>query len=587
MRKELISLLALTALAAASASADTITATFNYDVDDLGITDREGGGDTYQFIAMKGEAEITTPVLAAEEASAEAASILREVADYFRPEYRPVDEQEKLYFLARMLSARVFAGIEILERLADTEQGKEAVARACREALAGDDPLLKVFAFYFLWEVGGAEAYAYLADLYDNLGEGYVGVLAFARVTACALAEPDEVPTAVAEELYARLERDLASDDKGTRLKAAKLIAFIPSERAQALAVSGMGSPDADVRRWCVMNVAYAFPADYGPVEAALGDEDPSVRAAGARRLADAGDANFVPPLLALLEDGDVSVRRAAARSIALLLADVRVAGSFGSSDLEYGPAADKGVSEKLLERLKAEGDGVTRCYLAEAYGAATAEDWFKTQLRQLTDDGYWAFFAGEWREKDLESYYEYNGVSDFEPLLEEPPEPKKPQVGEIPGEEVAAPEEPEEAPVVERPVFVPTKAESLRMLDDVLGAAEDTLGWDDVFCAISLDKSVDLFEELEPAYAPGTRNRTFINDAVVTVGGIKTWVEEKIEKGECIDPMSVDADDKKMQIRTIRATVREMVGPLGPSKPIPEWKKELIKRKWAERGKE
>ncbi len=61
MRKELISLLTLTALAAASASGDTITATFNYAAGDLAITDREGGGDTYQFIAMKGEAEITTP----------------------------------------------------------------------------------------------------------------------------------------------------------------------------------------------------------------------------------------------------------------------------------------------------------------------------------------------------------------------------------------------------------------------------------------------------------------------------------------------------------------------------------------------
>jgi hypothetical protein len=43
MRKELISLLALTALAAASASADTITATFNYAEADLAVTDREGG----------------------------------------------------------------------------------------------------------------------------------------------------------------------------------------------------------------------------------------------------------------------------------------------------------------------------------------------------------------------------------------------------------------------------------------------------------------------------------------------------------------------------------------------------------------
>jgi hypothetical protein len=61
MRKELISMLAVTALSAVSASGDTITATFNYGLADLAITYREGGGDTYQFISMDGEAEITTP----------------------------------------------------------------------------------------------------------------------------------------------------------------------------------------------------------------------------------------------------------------------------------------------------------------------------------------------------------------------------------------------------------------------------------------------------------------------------------------------------------------------------------------------
>ncbi len=507
----------------------------------------------FTFLAIVIFSLVAAPALAAEDASADVASTLRAAAECLRPVFRALDGQT-LYFLAEVLTDREFEEMEVLERLADSEQGKEAVAAACREALAGDDPLLNVVAFYFLWEIEGAEAYAYLADLYDSVGEGDVLILAIAGAAALARAEHDEVPTAVAEGLYARLERDLASDDKATRLKAAKSIAFMPSERGRALAVSGMGSPDADVRRWCVINLAYAPPVDYGVLEAALGDEDRSVRAAVARRLAGAGEAKFIPPLLASLEDGDVSVRRAAASSIASLLGDVG--------------AADKGVAKKLLKRLKAEGDGVTRCYLAEAYGAATAKE---GNARKLTDDGYWAFFAGEWREKDLESYYEYNGVSGLELLLEEP----------------AGPEEVEEVIVPERPVFVPTKADSLNMLDDVLGAAEDTLGWDDVFCAISLDKSVDLFEELQPAYAPGTRDRAFIDDAIATVGGIKTWVEERICKGECIDPMSVHADDKKKQLRTVRYRVQAMVIPLPVSKPIPEWQKELIKRKWAERGKE
>ncbi len=168
----------------------------------------------------------------------------------------------------------------------------------------------------------------------------------------------------------------------------------------------------------------------------------------------------------------------------------------------------------------------------------------------------------------------------------------------EITVEEVTAPEEVEEATFPEQPVYHPTKRDNLNMLDDILGAAEDTLGWDDIFCSITLDKTVGLFEELQPAYAPGTHNRTFINDAVADLGNIKTWVEEKIDKREGIDPASVDAKDKKKQIRTIRATVKGMIsGPAPIKEPIPEWKGDLIKkkkheegemlkRKWAERDK-
>jgi hypothetical protein len=156
----------------------------------------------------------------------------------------------------------------------------------------------------------------------------------------------------------------------------------------------------------------------------------------------------------------------------------------------------------------------------------------------------------------------------------------------EITVAEVAAPEEVEEATFPEQPVYPPNKADNLNMLEDVLGAAEDTLGWDDVFCSLTLDKSVSLFEELQPAYAPGTHNRTFVNQATVDLGNIKTWVEEKIEKREGIDPASVDAKDKKKQIRTIRATVQGMIsGPAPVKEPIPEWKGELIKKKKHEEG--
>jgi len=522
------------------------------------------------------------PAAVAEDVSADAASILRETAEHFRPIFRVLDAQT-LYFLLEIAAEREreFEEWEVLERLAGSERGKEVVAAACREALAGDDPLLKLIAFRFLSEARGAEADAYLADLYDNLGEGDALILAFTFATG------------VAEEFYARLERDLAGDDRAARLKAATSIALMDSERARALAARGMQSPDADVRRWCVMNLCGRYddpaeePSHYEALEAALRDEDPSVRASAARPLADAGDAKFVAPLLPLLEDRDVSVRRAAARSIASLLEDES--------------AADKGVAKKLLKRLKAEGDGVTRCYLAEAYGAATAKEGYE---KDLTDDGYCAFFAGAWREKDLASYYEeyeserwYGDLVPFPELLEEAPAPVEPPVWEIPGEEVAGPEEAEEAPVAERPVFRPTKAESLNILDNVLGAAAGTLGWDNVFCAISLDKSVDLFGELQPYYAPGAFDRTFIDDAIVTLGNVKTWIEEKTDKLEGIDPTGVDAKDKKKQIRNIRARVKVMVIPPPVSEPIPEWEDdpvkkemhergELLKRKWAERGK-
>jgi HEAT repeat protein len=335
---------------------------------------------------------MAAPALGAD-VDAEAARILRGAADDLRTMYRTLDEQT-LYLFAGMSTGSEFEEMGLVERLARSEQGREAVAAACREALVGDDAVVKLVAFYALSEIDRAEADAYLPDLYDSLGENDVLMLAAVAETALYRA-PDEVLAGGAEELYGRLERDLGGDDAAARLKAAKLVALMRTDRARELAASGMRSPDARVRRWCVMALAYAYdgfaetPPDYGAVEAALRDEDPSVRAFAARRLGNTGDANFVPRLLALLDDAEVEVRRAAAGSL--------------SSLLGYSPVEDTGVSKKLLARLKAEPDGVTRCFIGEAYGAATAEEgWGK----HLTDDGYWAFFTGQWRAKDLDGYY-------------------------------------------------------------------------------------------------------------------------------------------------------------------------------------
>jgi len=158
----------------------------------------------------------------------------------------------------------------------------------------------------------------------------------------------------------------------------------------------------------------------------------------------------------------------------------------------------------------------------------------------------------------------------------------------EIKVEETAAPAEPgvEEVGVPEQPVYHPTKLDNLVILDDTLGAAEDTLGWDNIFCSISLDKCVGLFEELAPAYTPGNADRNFIDSAITDLGNIKTWLDEKIDKGEGVDPKGADAKAKKKQIADIRAHVQAMIaGPAPKKEPIPEWKGDLMKKKWYERG--
>ncbi len=143
-----------------------------------------------------------------------------------------------------------------------------------------------------------------------------------------------------------------------------------------------------------------------------------------------------------------------------------------------------------------------------------------------------------------------------------------------------------EVTPTPEQPVYQPTKHDDLVMLDDTLGAAEKTLGWDNTFCSITLDKAVGLFNEIQPAYAPGSADRNFVDASITDVTNIMTWVDDKISKGEAIDPNSADAKDKKKKLADIRAKVRAMIaGPAPKKEPIPEWKGDLMKKKWHERG--
>ena len=166
-------------------------------------------------------------------------------------------------------------------------------------------------------------------------------------------------------------------------------------------------------------------------------------------------------------------------------------------------------------------------------------------------------------------------------PISVEPP-----PVEEVtPTEEPPVSEAPTEAPP-EGPMYAPAKIDVLRMLDDTLGATEDNLGWDNIFTSIALEKDVELFTTLQAHYAAGTADRSFIDDSVTKLDNVKTYLDEKITKAEGIDPTGDEAQAKKKIIRDIRARVRMMIGGPAPKKePVPEWKGDLMKKKWNERG--
>jgi hypothetical protein len=159
----------------------------------------------------------------------------------------------------------------------------------------------------------------------------------------------------------------------------------------------------------------------------------------------------------------------------------------------------------------------------------------------------------------------------------------------EVPAEEPAEEpmEEPEEEPVVtEAGEYVPAKLDVLKMLDDTLGASEDTLGWDNIYCSISLEKNVELFTRLQDHYAAGSGDRNFIDDSVKDLGNIKTYLDEKITLAEGVDPTGADAKAKKKTIAVIRARIKAMIGGPAPTKkPVGKAKGDAMKKKWKEGG--
>jgi hypothetical protein len=144
--------------------------------------------------------------------------------------------------------------------------------------------------------------------------------------------------------------------------------------------------------------------------------------------------------------------------------------------------------------------------------------------------------------------------------------------------------EEPMEAPAVAGE-YVPTKLDTLKMLDDTLGASEDNLGWDNIYTTISLEKNIELFMALQSHYTAGSDNRNFVDDSINDLGNIQVYLDEKISKAEGIDPTGDEAASKKKVIANIRAKVRALIGGPAPKEPVGEEKGDLMKKKWKERG--
>jgi hypothetical protein len=166
--------------------------------------------------------------------------------------------------------------------------------------------------------------------------------------------------------------------------------------------------------------------------------------------------------------------------------------------------------------------------------------------------------------------------------------EEEKGKFTEISVEEPTETVEPEEAETVmlpTAPVYEPKKKDVLVQLDDVLGAAEDTLGWDNVYCSITLDKSVSLLEVLRPSFSAGSTNLGKCDSAVTDLGNIQTTLDAYIMEGKGLDPTSTEAEGYKKKIRAYRDWIRSLLYPASPKEPIPEWKGDLMKKKWNERG--
>ena len=138
------------------------------------------------------------------------------------------------------------------------------------------------------------------------------------------------------------------------------------------------------------------------------------------------------------------------------------------------------------------------------------------------------------------------------------------------------------------QPGWRPTELEVLLMLDSVLGSAEQTIGWDNIYFWIAIDKCTLLCEELAPAYDPNSPERNFIDRSIPELTNISYVFFDKINAGERVNPEGPEAEAAKEKIKELRTEINAMIERAPQNKePIPQWRGGFIYEKWYEQRKE
>jgi hypothetical protein len=134
-----------------------------------------------------------------------------------------------------------------------------------------------------------------------------------------------------------------------------------------------------------------------------------------------------------------------------------------------------------------------------------------------------------------------------------------------------------EKANVIEaiprQPNWRPTEREALTILEAVLGAAEETLGWDNIFYWVAVNECLLLIEEIQTAYKPGSPERYFIDKAAIDLSNGAIAMQEKINKGERVNPVGAEGKAMREKLKEIRVEVKAMIERAPVTKePIPQW---------------